>query len=35
MGIENLENIINKAWDNKDTISTNTVGEFKDQFLKH
>ena len=34
MGIENLENIINKAWDNKDTISTNTVGEVKDSILE-
>ena len=34
MGIENLENIINKAWDNKDTISTNTVGELKDSILE-
>ena len=34
MGIENLETIINKAWDNKDTISTNTVGELKDSILE-
>ena len=34
MGIENLENIINKAWDNKDTISTNTVGELKESILE-
>ena len=33
MGIENLEKIINQAWDNKDNISTNTIGEVKDSIL--
>ena len=35
MGIENLENIINRAWNNKDTISTSTVGEVKNSILEN
>ena len=34
MSKESLEKTINKAWDNKDTISTNTVGELKDSILE-